>query len=53
MNSVLDNIYGNVIQTIAQARNKTPEQVKAIIDDGPFIGKKALSAGLIDALRYE
>jgi protease IV len=53
MNSVLDDLYGQIVGRFATARKKSPDQIRAIIDQGPFTSKQALAAGLIDALRYE
>ena len=53
INSVLDGLYGNMVARIAAARKKSPEQVQAIIDQGPFTASQALQAGLVDALRFE
>ncbi len=53
LNSVLDDLYGQLISGIATGRKKTPEQVRAIIDEGPFLSREALSGGLVDALEYE
>ncbi|MBI3472714.1 MAG: signal peptide peptidase SppA [Candidatus Solibacter usitatus] len=53
INSVLDEIYGHLVDTLAKARKKTPEQMRAIIDDGPFLADQALAKGLVDALVYE
>jgi protease-4 len=51
--SVVTNLYGNLVDRIAAARKKTPDQVRAIIDQGPFTAQQALNAGLVDALRFE
>jgi protease-4 len=53
LNSVLDAVYGNLVGRIAEARKKTPDQVRAIIDEGPFLAKQAYGAGLLDALAHE
>jgi len=53
LTSVLDGLYGNLVQTIATARKKSPEQVRGIIDDGPFLSPEAKNHGLIDGLLYE
>jgi protease-4 len=53
MDSVLDSLYGHLINTFAAARKQTPEQMRATLDDGPFTAKQALKHGLIDALRFE
>lgn len=53
LNSVLDGLYGNLTSRIAAARKKSPEEVQAIIDQGPFTAQQALKAGLVDELRFE
>jgi protease-4 len=53
INSVVDDLYGNLVARIAAARRKTPEQVRALIDQGPFSAPDALEAGLVDKLRFE
>ena len=53
MTSVVDDLYGNLVNRIAAGRKKTPEQVRALIDQGPFTASQALKAGLVDALRFE
>jgi protease-4 len=53
MNSVIDDVYGDLLNTIASGRGKTVDDVRAIIDDGPFIAKQARAKGLVDDLRYE
>jgi protease-4 len=51
--SLVDNLYGNLVDRIATARKKTPDQVRAILDEGPFTATRALNAGLVDELRFE
>lgn len=53
MNSVLDTVYGNLLQTFASSRKKSADEMRAVIDDGPFTATEALSKGLVDELRYE
>src|ERR1017187_2227458 len=53
MTSVVDDLYGNLVAGIAEGRRKSPEEVRAIIDRGPFTAPQALKAGLVDALRFE
>ena len=52
-NQILDQYYGDIVKVIAEGRKKDPEVVKALIDDGPFVGKSALDGGLVDALLFE
>ncbi len=53
LNQLLDQIYGNFCSTVAVGRHKTPEQVKTLIDAGPFEAANAKADGLIDVLGYE
>ena len=53
MTSVVDDLYGNMVARIADGRKKSPEEVRAIVDQGPFTAAQALKAGLVDELRFE
>jgi len=53
MTSVVDDLYANLVGGIAAGRKKTPDEVRAIIDQGPFTAPQALKAGLVDELRFE
>ena len=43
LNAILDQYYGNLIATVAEGRKKPPDAVRALIDDGPFLARDALS----------
>jgi len=49
MNGLLDGLYEDMIRTIAEARKLTVQQVRRIIDAGPYLDQAALRAGLIDS----
>ena len=51
--SVVDNLYGTLVDRIAEARKKSPDEVRALIDRGPYTANGALQAGLVDELRFE
>jgi protease-4 len=53
MNEILDQFFGNLVDSIANGRNKPPSDIRALIDDGPFLGSAALKGGLVDALVFE
>jgi len=53
MTSVVDDLYGNLVSRSAEARKKTPDDMRALIDRGPFLANDALHDGLVDQLRYE
>jgi len=51
--SLTRDMYEQLVRGIAEARKKTVEEVRALIDEGPFLADQALRAGLIDTLAYE
>jgi protease-4 len=51
--SVIDDLYGNLVARIGAARKNSPDEVRAIVDQGPFTASQALKAGLVDELRFE
>jgi len=53
VNSVLDTVYGHVVEGLAAGRKRTPEQVRAQIDEGPFLAADGKTRGLVDGLAYE
>jgi len=52
INSLLDDLFNRYINEIAQARHKTPEEMRALIDDAPYSANKAKEVGLIDDTLY-
>lgn len=52
INSMLDDLFNRYVNTIAQARKKTPDEVRALIDNAPYDAIKAKEAGLIDDVVY-
>jgi protease IV len=53
LDQILDQYYGNLVDTVAQGRKKQADAVRAMIDQGPFMANEALANGLIDAFGYE
>ena len=53
LTSIIDDLYGNLVQRIAAARRKSPEAIRATIDQGPFLSPQAREHGLVDGLLYE
>jgi protease-4 len=53
MNSLVDDLYGDLVDVIAKGRGKDAATIRATIDNGPFLAKQAKASGLIDDLRYE
>jgi protease IV len=52
-NQILDQYYGSLIDAIAQGRSKPADQIRASLDNGPFVGKETTDAGFVDELLYE
>ena len=50
--SILDDLYDQLTQLIAEGRSWTQEEVKQLIDQGPFTAKQALENGLVDQIAY-
>ena len=50
VNWLLDGMYDAVVGMIAESRGKSIEEVKTLIDHGPYLADQALEKGLIDAI---
>ncbi len=53
LNSLLDGLYNEFLTTSGSARNKSPEELAAILDRGPFTAASAVEEGLFDGVRHE
>lgn len=47
------DMYDQLVRGIADSRKKTEAEVRALVDQGPFLPEDALRAGLVDDLAYE
>ena len=47
------DMYDQLMRTIAAARGKSEQEMRALIDQGPFVPEEALRRGLVDGLAYE
>ena len=52
LNELLDDIFNRYVETIAAARKKSVEDVRALIDAAPHGARDAERAGLIDKAAY-
>lgn len=52
MEALLDDLYGELVRGIASGRAKTEEDVRALVDRGPFTGEEAVQLGLVNGLVY-
>lgn len=53
VNAILDDYFNRVVNTVAQSRQKSPEDVKAIIDNAPYNAVEAQKQNLIDGAKYK
>lgn len=53
MNSLMDSIFDTFVKKIAEGRKKSYDEIKSLIDRGPFTAPEALREGLVDKLLYE
>jgi len=51
--ALIDDLYSQVIERVAHGRGVAQDQIRGIVDGGPFLASEALDRGLIDALAYE
>jgi len=47
------DLYEQIVRGIADGRKKNEADIRALIDDGPFLPEDALRAGLVDDVAYE
>ena len=52
MDELVDDLYGRYLNTIAQARHKSYDEVRTLIDNAPYNADEAKKAGLIDDAMY-
>jgi protease IV len=51
--SLNTDLYEQLVRGVAEGRHKTPDEVRTLIDHGPFLPEDAIRAGLIDDVAYE
>jgi protease-4 len=51
--SMTRDMYEQLVRGIAETRKKKVEDVRALVDEGPFLARDAHKAGLVDGLAYE
>jgi len=52
LNSLLDEIFNRYVAQVAEARHKSVEEIKALVDNAPHNAPAAHEAGLIDGALY-
>lgn len=49
---VLDSLYGTALASIAQSKGRSVEDIKATLNQSPYLASEAVEAGLVDNLGY-
>lgn len=52
LSAVIESMFDQMVAAIAEARGKSEDEVRALIDRGPYLGQEAVDAGLVDGLMY-
>lgn len=52
VNWIFDGYYDNLIAMIAEGRGLSADEVRALIDGGPYLAGAALEAGLVDKVEF-
>ena len=52
LTQVMESQFSQIVKGISAARKLTEDQVRSLINEGPFFGQQALEAKLIDGLAY-
>ena len=52
LSELMDDLFSQIVEAVAEARNLTAESVLQLIDQAPLSAEDALEAGLIDELAY-
>ena len=50
--TVMESQFGQMVRGIGEARHMSEDEVRALIDRGPFFGQEAMDAKLVDGLAY-
>lgn len=47
------DLFEQIVSAVASTRKKTDAEVRALVDEGPFLPEAAVRAGLVDDIAYE
>lgn len=53
IDSMLDEMLKQYLETVAPSRSMSPEQLRAALDEGPFLPPQAEQLGIVDGLLYD
>ncbi len=49
---ILASLFGQILKGVSEARTLSVEEVRSLADRGPFLGREAVEADLVDGLAY-
>ena len=52
MTSIMNSWFNQMKDGICAARQIAPDKIQSIVDAGPYLGKEAVDAGLVDGVAY-
>jgi len=52
MTAIMNSWFNQIKDGICQARQIAPDKFQALVDAGPYLGKEAVTAKLVDAIAY-
>ncbi|HZN54241.1 MAG TPA: signal peptide peptidase SppA [Candidatus Polarisedimenticolaceae bacterium] len=52
MKALMDSQFSQMVAGVAKGRGLSDEQVRKVFDDGPYLGRQAVDAKLVDGLLY-
>lgn len=52
LQALIDSLFGQMVAGIAERRGLTEEEVRALVDRGPYLAQEALDDKLVDRLGY-
>jgi len=52
LDAILDDIFGELVESVARNRGLTPEKVRELVDNAPHLPEEALQSGLVDKVAY-
>lgn len=52
MNALLDDLFATWVSGLAAGRGKSEDQIRELVDGGPYTAREALELGLVDGLAY-
>jgi protease-4 len=52
MNALVDSLYAQYVEGLSAGRKKTPDEIRTLLNEGPYDGTEAQKVGLVDSLVY-